>query len=694
MSIPIITETSLWFLCPLAGAIYAGVLYFRDKRMHEAPLWTRRLMAGLRFVSITFLSFLLLSPLLKLTSREVVKPVVIIAQDNSESLVLNKDSAFYHGEYPKQLQGLIDKLSEKYEVRTYSFGEKFREGIDYSYKDKETDISTLFDEIETRFSDRNLGAIIVASDGIYNKGFSPVSAAEHVKVPVFTIALGDTAVKRDLILTKVLNNRIAYFGNTFPVEAVIDAKRCAGTSTMLTISKNGNTLYSQKVDITGDRFNVTIPVQIEAKETGLQRYHVALSPVSGEVTETNNAQDIFVDILDGREKILILSEAPHPDIAALKESIESNDNYEVETHTIDDFNKPLRDFNLVILHGLPSATNPAQKLMTDIAASGVPVWYITGAQSSLQNFNRLQAGLSVQTSGTKSNDVEVVQAPNFPLFTLSDPAQHYFSKFPALASPFGSYTAAGGSTVLFMQKIGSLKTNYPLWVFGQQGERKTCVLAAEGLWRWRLRDYADHQNHEIFDELISKTVQYLSVKVDKSFFRIASKGNYMENEPVTFEAEVYNDSYELISEPLVTMDIYDAKNNVIHYTMSNPGNGYRLNTNLHPVGEYRFEAKVKVGQKVFTQSGRFSVSPVVIESVNTTADQQVLFSLAKKHKGEMLYVKELGKLSDMLNAREDIRPVIYNPEKLIDFINLQAIFFVLLFLLALEWFMRKRNGAY
>ncbi len=696
MNIGIVTEAPKWFilLCLLAGGVYAAVLYFRDKRLSEAPAWIKRTMTALRFLVVSVVAFLLLSPLLKMTSREVRKPIIVIAQDESESIIRSKDSAFYKTEYRTQLEKTIAALSEKFEVRTYSFGEKFRESISYTFGDKETDISTLFGEIENRFSGRNLGAIIIASDGLYNKGFSPVSAASRVKVPVFAIGLGDTTLRRDLVLKNVIHNRIAYLGNTFPLEAVIEAKRCKGAATTLTVSKNGVKLFTQQVPVNADLFSMSIPVQLEAKEAGLQRYRVALSPVDGEVTEANNVIDIYIDVLDGREKILILSAAPHPDVAALKESIEANDNYEVESFAISDFDQPVKNYNMVILHSLPSAENNVQRILTDLESGNIPVWYITGAQESYTAFNRLQAGLNITSSGSRNNDVEAIPAPNFPLFTLSDKLQGYVPRFPALAVPFGTLSAANSSTVLFSQKIGSLKTNYPLWVFGQQGERKTAVLAGEGLWRWKLRDFADHQNHDLFNELVSKTVQYLSVKVDKSFFRINTKTNYPENEPVLLDAEVYNDSYELINEPEVSINIVDATEKRFPFTFSKTGNAYRLNAGRFPAGEYRYEARVKVGQKIFTQNGRFSVSKLIAEMTSTTADHQVLYSLAKQHQGELLQVSQLGELTTRLLAREDIKPVIYNPKRLEDFINLKWLFFVLLGMLTLEWFLRKRFGAY
>src|SRR5207244_30183 len=97
MSFQLITEKPLWFilLCLLLGAAYAFVLYGNDTSLNEVHPWLKKMMAVLRFLLVSLLAFLLLSPLIKNISYEKEKPIVIIAQDNSESIVVNKDSAFY-----------------------------------------------------------------------------------------------------------------------------------------------------------------------------------------------------------------------------------------------------------------------------------------------------------------------------------------------------------------------------------------------------------------------------------------------------------------------------------------------------------------------------------------------------------------------------------------------------------------------
>ncbi|OFY87651.1 MAG: hypothetical protein A3F72_13440 [Bacteroidetes bacterium RIFCSPLOWO2_12_FULL_35_15] len=689
----IVTEYPTWFFlfCLSAGFVYSFFLYRKDKKLDELSIWFIRLMATFRFSVVTILSFLLLSPLLKSIHREVEKPIVIIAQDNSESLIIGKDSSFIKKEYKQNLQKLINDLSDKYEVYSYSFADKIKEftsSDSLKFNEKQTDFSSLFAEIETRYSNRNVGAIVLSSDGLYNKGFNPIYSSEKIKVPIYTIALGDTTVNKDIILLKAEHNRLAYLGNEFPVEIVINAKQFKGKTTTLTVSKGDATLFTQTVNFNSDAFIITVPVLIQAKEVGLQHYKVKLSSLPEEVSVANNISDVFMEVLDARQKILILSDAPHPDIAAIKESIESNQNYEVESYLLSDFDKSLKKYNLVILHTLPSVHNPASKILSEINASNIPVWSFSGASGLFQT------DLSKASYTQKTNEVEPVLDQNFPLFTISDELRKAIKDFPAVVCPFSTYQTENNSNVLFYQRIGIVDTKKPLMLFNTIGENKVAIFTGEGIWRWRLQDFAAHNDHNLFDEFISKTVQYLSVKADKSFFRISGPGNFQENEAIQLEAEVYNESYELINEPEVNITISNSENKKFPFTFSKTSNAYRLNAGMMPVGEYSYEAKVKIGEKIFLQHGKFSVSALQIELSNTTADHQLLFSLAKKHNGEMVYPNELDKLVSKLNSREDIKSVSYSEKKLSDLINLKWIFFLLLGLLSIEWFLRKRNGAY
>lgn len=696
MKFSIYIEYPWWFVafCIIAGVGYAFILYNREKKFEETPKWVRVVLPALRCIVITFLSFFLLSPLLKNISRTVEKPIIIFAQDNSESVVAGKDSAYYKSDYLKNISDLVSSLSGKYDTNVYSFGDRIKSGFNFDFKEKQTDIASVFDEIEKRYINRNVGAVIIASDGLYNKGQNPAYNSTQNNFPVYTIALGDTTVRKDVILSKILHNRIAYLGNKFPIEIQLAAKQLTGKITTCTVSKGKDVLFSQQIILSGNDFLTSIPLQLDATESGLQRYTIKLSRVDGEVSYSNNVQDIFIDVLDSRQKILILAEAPHPDIAAIKNALESNENYEVNSVLISDFNVLQPGYNLVILHQLPSVKNKLDRLIADINKTNTSVLFILGTQVSIPLFNKAQEDLTISSLEGKFNDALPVLSKDFSLFTISDALRSYSSKLPPLQSPFGSYKVTNSASVLFNQKIGLIETPQPLMLFAQSEEKKTGIICGEGIWRWRLQYFSEHGNHEVFNEFINKTVQYLSSKTDKSFFRLVSKNNFYENEAVEFEAEVYNDSYELINEPEVSIVITDTDGKNFPFTFNKTTNGYVLNAGSFPVGNYRYSAKVTVGSKVYSEKGEFSVSALQMETTNIIADHQLLYSLVRKSGGEMIYPDQTGKLAELLNTNKDIKPISHSEKKLADMINLKWVFFLILILLSLEWFVRKINGAY
>lgn len=651
-------------------------------------------MAAFRFLAVTIIAILLLTPLLKSNFREVEKPIVVVAHDNSESIIVNKDSAFYNNEYKEAYNKLKRELADKYELTSFTFNENTTISDELDFSGKQTDMSSLFDELDNLYNNRNVGAVILASDGLYNKGRNPLYSAGKLKFPVYTIALGDTNVHKDIILTKVNNNRYAYLGNTFPLEVIVDARQCRGRSTKLTISSDDGVLFERNIDINNNQFNTTVPVLLEAKEVGLQKFSIELARTDGEISYSNNRLDVFIEVLDARQKVLILANSPHPDVGALKRAIEINDNYEVEVALVEKLEKKLNSFNLVILHQLPSKKAESRNVMLELQNSDVPVIYIVGQQTDLAAFNNAETGLKITDSRSNVNEATAIPEQNYSLFTISDNLRRSFSKLPPMVAPFGDYKVSGAAHVMLKQKIGLVETSQPLLLFNEQNERKVGVIAAEGIWKWSMGDYSLNGNHDLFNEFISKLVQYSSVKTDKSLFRVTGKNHFFENEPILFDAELYNESYELINEPEVNIKITNSEGKAYPFVFSRTTDAYRLNAGNLPVGEYKYEASVTSGEKVHKETGAFSVSALQVEATNTVADHQLMFSLANQTGGQMYYPSQLEQLTQEVLSREDIKPVIYNHKRLDDVIHEKWIFFLILILIALEWFLRKRSGAY
>ena len=652
----------------------------------------------LRFFSIGLIALLLLEPLLKSLVTETKKPIVVITQDQSESIG-NEMSDEQKATYQESINTLSSSLSEKYEVRTYGFGSEVKEDLTYDFSDKVSDLSEVMQSVYDNYSNQNLGAVVMATDGIYNKGSNPLYSGIKLNVPIYTVALGDTTPKKDILIKRVFNNKIVYLGDKFNIQLDVVGINAAASSTNLSISRMEDGKFKKlkniPININKNDFFSTQEVILDADRAGVQRYQISLSGIAGEAIKVNNTKEIFIDVLDARQKILIIANSPHPDISAIKQSLQKAKNYEVSTAYANNLKTNLANFDFVILHQLPSKTNPATSILSQLDERKTPRLFILGMQSDYNDMNKRQNFVELKSDGKNTNDVQPIVASNFNLFTISDEVRDALPKFAPLTTPFGDFKDAGNGQTLLYQRISKVDTKYPLLSMGESNGVRTGVLVGEGVYKWKLFDFLQNQNHDIFEEVIGKTVQYLSLKEDKRKFRVShSKNIFNENESIDFDAELYNENFELINEPDATIVIKDSKGGKYPFTFNKTSRNYSLNIGVFPVGNYTYDATVMSAGQKLDYSGKFSVQPVQLESYETTADHGLLSLIAEKSGGKMLYLNQLAEIPQMLEAQGTVKPVIYNTSKTRSVINLKWLFGLLFLLLGLEWFLRRYYGSY
>ena len=695
MGFSLITSYPFWFLllCVFAGVGYAALLYYRDKS-HDFSINVASLLAVLRAAAVILIAFLLLSPLLKTTTRYTEKPIVLLALDNSASVAIGKDSSFYKKEFAVKYQKLADDLSKKFDVQTYTFGDKVTRGLNPTFAEKQTNMSGLFSEIKDRYSNRNLAALILAGDGIYNQGADPLYVSDDAPYNIYTVALGDTNQQKDIVVSRVNYNRIAYLGNDFPLEMTVMAHKCAGTQGKITVAAGEQSLFSENFTIADAHYTHTFNTKLNASKPGMQHFRISVSSVTGEVSTANNVQDVFIEVLDGRQKILLLQASPHPDIAVLKKAIEKNRNYSVDDFLLSDFSGSLAPYSLIILHQIPSLNDVGFQITNQLKSLPIPVLYIIGTQSNIPAYNNLMSGLQIPPTLSSFNEATAVLNPDFSLFSLGPDVEHILPEFPPLYVPFSQYKPGTASQVLMYQKIGSVATRIPLILFNQGVDRKSATITGEGIWRWRMADYVKTGNQQAFDELFTRIIQYLAVKDDKSQFRVMLKNNISETEAVEIDAELYNDSYQLVNTPEVNIVITDGNKKSFPFTFTRTSNAYYLNAGSLAPGDYSYKATTSFAGKSFQKEGKFTVMALNVESMNTVANHSLLNNMALRHKGKMLYPAQLEDIKQLLASRDDLKTVAYSQKRYTDLVSLLPYLLLILALLSAEWFVRKRNGSY
>jgi len=655
-------------------------------------------MGILRFLAVSGIAILLLSPLVKSISEDVKQPIVVIAEDNSQSIVANL-TADRISQKKEEMNTIANRLAEKYEVKRLVIGDQIQNAVLDSFDSKVTNLSASLSFIYDNYGDQNLGAVIMSTDGIYNEGKNPLYSNVNLTAPLYIVAQGDTTIQRDVLIKNVFNNKIAYLGDKFSIQIDISAKNSAGSSTTLTVSKVGDggtkKLKSESIRIDKDNFFTTKEVILDANTVGLNKYRIALTPIAEEVSRSNNYKDVFIEILDARQKILLLAHSPHPDLSALKSLITTNKNYEVDIHFPEDKDLNMSKYDLVVFHNLPSGKFSLEAELTNLNRKRIPRLFIVGAQTRLSRFNNVQDNLKIVGNSSSLEEIQADLVLGFSSFTTDEKIGNKLKSFPPLIAPFGQYTSPSGSNVLLRQNIKKIPTEYPLLSFKDKDGFKTGVLVGEGIWKWRLFDFLQHGNYDLVTELVNKSIQFLSTKEDKRRFRVStSKNLYKENEQIAFDAQLYNDNYEMINTPDVFLTITNADGKEFKYTYTRSNNFYTLNIGMLTAGKYRYVANTNYGGEVMEQKGSFSVQNIQLELYDLTARHDLLQALSEKFGGELLVAGAAESIADKVLSNSKIKPVVYQSTETKSVIHFKWLFGLLLFLLSLEWFLRRYLGSY
>jgi hypothetical protein len=628
--------------------------------------------------------------LVRRTIRQIEKPIIVIGVDGSASMVTNRDSSSIRRNLSRDLEKLIRELSGRFVVKTYTFGDHLSAGIPSDFKDKSTDISMFFDEISNRYVNKNLGAVILASDGIYNKGANPYYSSMKLNVPVYVISAGDTIQRKDALIRNVTVNKQVYFNDQFPFEMMIEFNKCMGQTSRLQILHSGQAVFTKSLTPSDDHSIIRIDGVLQAREKGIQKYTIELQPLEGEISKFNNKRDFYVEVLESRIEVAIIYDSPHPDIAALVSALGSGEKFEVSQFSPSDLRNSHKVFNLYIMYQIPSVTGTAEP--SGLIPAGSPVLFVVGNQTDLAGFNRMKTGLIINAQRKSMIDVQPLPNPDFSLFSIDPQTFPLVREFPPLQCPSGSFESGLITDILFFQKIGNVQSRFPLVMFFDLPERKTGIIAGENFWRWRMWDYIQKSDFTLFDDLFTRIAQYLAVKTDSNPFRVNVKSRIEEGSAMEFDASLFNASHELINTPDVSLEITNEEGRKYPFIFTRTEKGYYLNAGIFPYGNYTFDATTTLGQSTYKKHGQLTVIPLDLEMINLIADFNLLHRIASSHDGIMVSGNDILKLGEIIPKRDDIKSISRFQKKFTDLTGNLWMFITILLLISGEWALRKRNG--
>jgi hypothetical protein len=666
----------LSFLIPLIVALFVFWLMYRadKKRAVPYPIIT----ASLRSLVVFLTLLLLFSPKINKHNTELQKPIILLLQDNSQSI--KKALGTEQIEYGQKLRALNNKLSKDYRLITWNLNGACNKDSLNEYTANSTNLAQAIGEATELYGQQNLSAIVLASDGWYNEGNNPLYTDIPINGSLYSIALGDTAIVQDIRISKVYANKNTSLNSQWELRADILANRCKGIRQNINLSDaQGNIIASTPININSDRFDASISFSIKATKAGLQQYKISTAKVGNEENISNNSTNVFVEVMEEKKKILLLAAAPHPDIKAISEALKGLEQYELVIKMVNEAPNNFNEYACIILHQLPSNnSNIPEHLLRNKS-----IWYIAGVQNNYFQLNSLQKAINFGANST-ARSAEPQYNKDFNSFSLPSNIAAIADILPPLSVCASNTAAQANAPVLFKEA-----TEKPLWAI-LPGATPTAVLCGEGLWRWRIYEYKNSKQSTVVDECIRQTINFLTANHNQKPFRTEMIKSVWNNpEHVHINAFLYNVNNELINQAEASISIKDSAGNTKNFSFERNATSYHINLGALPIGSYSYLAQTTLDGKALNDQGRFVVTASSLEDQESGCNYELMYALAHKNNGSTFKLNTMASLYDSIAHNNAIRPILNEQIEATNIIEWKWIFFLILLVATAEWLLRK-----
>ena len=702
----------LLLILPIAAGL-TWLMYRGTRDM--LPRWAQVLLAAFRWGTLVLIGLLLLEPLLTSLSRLSYPPIIAVLQDQSESLVIQRDSAYVQGPFREELSAFLDRFDEDdYVVDLYGFAGEVAPGLvpdSLRFDETGTNISGALREVQARYQNQNLGALVLISDGISTAGMNPLYAVEGLKTPLYTVLLGDTTLQQDVRIQEVLFNEIAYLGNEVPVQVKVQSDGYDVANLKVTLRGDGKVLATRDLALGRNRAEGTVEFLIEPAEAGLRQYEVIVSRLPQEITYRNNSRRIFINVLETRVKIALFAGAPHPDLGALRQAFNTDEGYELTEFVLREpgtfYEDPgrynLQDFDLFILHNFPQSRldqGMVERLATLIKDENKPVIFLVGLFTDLATLSPLYSymALTPREFSPRGEEITLDMQANYrqhSTYTFSDRWMEWINRAPPLYRNLSNWQPRSTAEVFATAKIKNVPLDYPVFALQSYLGRKNMVFLGENIWRLRAHSYIETEDFEAFDGWLYNLIKWLMVNDDKRKFKVEpSQRIYTGGQPVLLKGQVYDDSYNPVPGVEIRVVVTDPAGKETEYYLNEPRPAqYVLELFNLAEGTYAYRAEGRKNEvPVGEDRGQFSIGKSNVEHFQLRADQGLMQQLALRTGGSFTYARDLASLAEELEALPGLKPVIDYQRNRIPVRTYGWILGLLLLLLSVEWVVRKMHS--
>lgn len=701
--------------------------------------WRRRLpLVALRLVAAVWVLMLVAKPAIELRAVSRVRTRVAVLADASRSMSIatpNGTRAEAVSEHLEQSAGRLRALSDRAVIEPMLFGERthpvesFPDPIPSD--EPHTDVLRAINEVSWQSSGRELGAVVIYSDGADTEGLTIEAAqrkAARMGAPIYAVGFSREASAPDLAIRRIIADDFAFVHNTVTLEAELEQRGLDVSEVNVTLKRDGTVLQTKQVRLEDGRARVAF--EFKPRKIGKQVYQVSVPVQAGEVVDSNNTKSLVLKVIRDRIRVLQVAGRPSWDERFLREFLKRNPNVDLISFFIlrsttdlqkagqeelalipfpvnDLFTTELNSFDVVIYqnfsyrpyrmaHYLGGIRDYVKKggsfLMIGGDFSFEDGWY---AGTPIAEILPVELGGAMPWEVSEYRPRLTKEGRRHPITRIGEPGEPPeapYRRLPPLAGVNSSFGLMPNAQALLVHP--SLPGNPPVVSIREVGAGRSMAVATDSLWFWRFPAVADGSAGREFDRFWSNALRWLIRDPELARVRLeAERSVVLLGDPVGAEVTVLGPDYQGLAGATVQADLVEVggKRTVLEskeITTGSEGNGVVVFEDVAP-GTYEIRVQARSGGE---RIGR-AKEPIIVEAADVEFQApfprpEILRALAEASGGK--YV-DIGEPLPDIELR-DARRVEVDRTRRIPIWDTFPAFLGLLVFAALEWWLRRRSG--
>ena len=681
-------------------------------------------------LTLAILLVMLWRPSLILSSLIPQRNVLAVLVDDSSSMAMAEDGVA-RVERVREVFGdsssLPAELREKFQVRTYSFSDTARRlsnAADLTASGTGSRIEGALSEVYGELRHLPLAGMVVVSDGAQNMAAGSRDLMDEIearKIPIYTLGVGRTELRRDLQVDEVALARSALPGSLLTANVTVRQRGYIGGEARLE-AREGQRIVASKQLQFGPEPVQTVPISFTPTSKGIKEYTFTISSPGGEEVLENNRQSRLVEVQDRAARVLYIEGEPRWEYKFLRRALEQEESLRVASLLRTSQNKFYRqgiENEQELADGLPDPQDLFQYeglIIGSIASS----FFNAEQQKSIYEFvsrrgggvlflggrEALAAGgyqnssladlipVELQTAGASESfrytPVKFqLTSRGWDRLQLSSDVDTNKQDWDALP-PLGTYQTTGQpkpGAVVLGEGIAEDGGRIPLLVSQRFGRGRSLLFATDGSWHWQMQMESTNRSHEIFwrqllHALISETPAPVSVSADKAL--------YADEKRVRLTAQVYDEDFQPVNAASAVATVHSPDGSTVEVPLQHSVDQDGIfwgEVNASPVGVYRVDLKAEnAGKSIGSSSAYFQRADGILEHFSPEQNVQLLTRMAERTGGRYYPLEDASALPEQLTYS----PAGVSVPEIRDLWDMPVWLLLILLLKGGEWVMRKR----